>query len=291
MVQKFFENLDQCISDFLSRDYISDVRYLNENYINEKFNFSNFAEYPPQMFVGNPSLLKPNKNIFLLGLNPKWLGFEHKWFDTEYRLWIEAVNALQKERNLSKVYEEKTKYFSENSNMYYGRYFTKLGNGLGSSFLKIKNNSKDKIGFSKNIFNNFIFKTDIIPWHSKDTKGIDFKKLVDEKPECFMSYMSFLKDMFSNFDPMWIHCNGLQSRELIEMLFDTTLIEYQVADKEKNFRILIGKTKLMIDDNFIEKPIIMHAFSNSPTGPSNSSNFNRIADKFFEITNINPNLI
>ena len=120
--------------ELMSRDHVGDVNRL-DTILGKKESATLSNLVPPNPYVGNPSNLIPDECIALIGINPR-LDLDRKGFQ-EYEINIplrcQAYYARTGKRQAFDSWFKKLHNFYQ-SDAYYGRYFTKLGNHIGRAW-------------------------------------------------------------------------------------------------------------------------------------------------------------
>lgn len=275
------------LKSFLSRDYSSDIKRLNVLLERHLGRSAGFVEaQPPLPFAGdpfNPSLA--GNCIALFGLNPRWRADDTFYREREYRPLKLCVDGIRTgERTVEEFLALRRSYFSLDNEFYYGRYYTKLGGLLGQRwFPEYRDTARTPREFAVAVFQNHVFKADILPWFSSDTNGIDASKL-GKDDEALKQFHDLIACFITMIRPRWIQFNGLQGRELIEATFKSKLDEYSTNINGKSHRYLFG----WCDDHRIvptPTPLFVHGFTNSAGGPQSPQQFNAIAFAFQEWVN------
>lgn len=255
------EILKRNIGDFMIRDYRRDSAALNK-----AFNVSDsaFAEdMPPVPYTGNPFSLNSGHCIAFLGLNPRWLGWNNPWANIEYYEYKRIVDAFRMgESNLDALLAHRAVYFNDGIRYYYGRYFTSAGRFIGEHMLEIDRKEQKASDFSRNVFNKYVFKTDLIPWFSNNTRGIDWHKAANSNIDALIQYRELLLKFIDSLQPRWIQCNGLEARPLIEETFEATLHEHRHKVGDRTFRFFTGAYERVQP----AVPILVHGFISRSLG-------------------------
>jgi hypothetical protein len=173
----------------------------------------------------------------------------------------DCVNALRNGdiAQADKYHDLRKGYFDDESRIYYGTYFTRLGRLIGEKQLHIDIAPKlDRAKFAKRIFRDYVFKADFMPWFSTGTGGIDWDKVADSRDDALVEYHRLLTSFLIALKPCWIQCNGKGARKVAERLFRTTLQERSVPlENGKEFRFFHGTAQT---DGLSGTPILMHSF-------------------------------
>jgi hypothetical protein len=245
---------------FLSRNYRADVERLNSDLGKDGTGAGLEESMPPVPTTGNPFALRSGKCIALIGLNPRWHVKESPALQ-DCRDIRDCVNALR-DGDIAQAdhyHDLRSVYFDDDSGIYYGTYFTRLGCLIGGKQLHLDIAPKlDRAKFAKRIFRDYILKADFMPWFSTGTGGIDWNKVADSRDDAVTEYHSLLTSFLIALKPCWIQCNGTSSRKVAEKLFQTPLHETSVQlESGKNFRFFQGTAQ---NDGLSGTPILIHTF-------------------------------
>jgi hypothetical protein len=246
---------------FLSRNYRADIERLNSKLGNKGTGAGLKQSMPPVPTAGNPYALRSGKCIALIGLNPRW----HDNTDTAaYRDCVDIRDCVDALRDgdiaqADRYHDLRKVYFDDDSVIYYGTYFTRLGRLIGEKQLHLDIAPKlDRAKFAKQIFRDYIFKADFVPWFSTNTGAIDWNKVADSRDDALVEYHRLLMSFLIALKPCWIQCNGKGARKVAENLFRTALQERSVQlESGKDFRFFYGTAQT---DGLKGTPILMHSF-------------------------------
>jgi hypothetical protein len=258
------------LKEFLRRDYHQDVERLNAQL--GKAGDAGFAtEMPPLPFAGDPFSLQRGNCIAVVGINPKWHGWESKFspVNREQKTYIDSFIAGDEEA-FNKFLSSRASEFEEGP--YYGNYYTKLGNHLFREWFQGKVSSRQEgPEAAKEVFRRYVLKTDLLPWFSENTNKIDAEKLRSSQDCALLAYYEILRLLFSGLRPKWIQFNGSQMLDLIEAATETGLKRIQINER---MYIRVGRSKKF------ETPILVHGFVNSQGGPQSAQQFKLVAQAF-----------
>lgn len=281
------------IAEFISRDYVADSRRLNRLFGRGSREAGFTDDMPPTLFCGDPFALRPGHSIAVIGINPRWRGWNDPkgWATREYLPIKTCVDLFRAGdwRQLDNFIRLRGSYFLDDSKIYYGPYFTKLGGLIGSTFfpsLGPKNNPRQ---FAKEIFRRLIFKADFLPWFSTDAASIDISKIERCKDEAIYAYCSLLSNFLLAMRPRWIQCNGFQCKDLIEAGVGSLKLErpFDEIRIPNGKRVFCGYLRDDSKQSQISSgiPLFMHGFTNSPSGLQTLVEFRQAAEAFREWVN------
>ncbi|WP_407174446.1 hypothetical protein [Bradyrhizobium sp. STM 3562] len=263
------------LRSFLCRDYYEDVIRLNKA-ISRSGNGAGLQPMmPPFAYSGNPFALRRKQCIALFGLNPRWLGPEDKWAEREYWPVKRAVDAFRsgQEAGFHEYRRIRAGYFDDDSTIYYGKYFTRLGNLIGKHLFGYHRSTPGNT-FARSVFRQSIFKTDFLPWFSNNTSDISWGKVASSssQDQALQSYYELISSFLTALEPRWIQCNGKESRQLAELLFEARFSEESVHGASgKRYIFFVGETTRPIGI-----PIISHSFGRF----NGEDSFSAIAARF-----------
>lgn len=212
--------IDERLLRFMSRDYSDDVRRLNMRLARVRGGNAGLARMPPVPFTGNASATGA-RPIALLGINPAKNSSSQG--RAEYPPFKASVDRLRRgdRAALNDIKEARGTYFA-NPSVYYGRYFTRLGNAIGTAWLGQVARSKAE---AMRTLHAQVFCADIFPWFSADVSKLCRARLsealADPSSPAF-EYVSLLKLLLLANRPRWIHCNGLTTGKAVAEAFGAT---------------------------------------------------------------------
>lgn len=271
------------LSRFLCRNYEEDQKRLNKLLaLPGRATAGLIEDMSPLPFAGHPfDPALRGRCIALLGINPKWLGWDHPVHGPkEYRPLRDYINTLRDDKTaLDGFLRFRARYFTRENDFYYGRYYTKLGGLIGNRWfgdlIKLYSDPKSR---AISVFRTHVFKADILPWFSMDTAGIDARRLPSDD-DALSDYKLVLRAFLRLVRPRWIQFNGLQALPLIEGVLATTLRPHTVLIGGGHMTCCLGWCS---NPEITDKPlpVLVHGFTNSAAGPQSQDKFNAIADAF-----------
>jgi len=284
---KFFmsfssSDIRQDICRFLSRDYVADQVRLNKALAKKSCQGAGLAaDMPPIPFTGSPFTLRPGNCIALIGLNPRWNGWASKHAPIEY-LPLKRSTDVIRTGHLGEIENYiglRASYFKDDSVMYYGRYFNRLGNRINGAWRLLADTDFLRANDARRLFQRYIFKTDVIPYFSNNTSYIDTRRLADAQKTdaALVKYQSMTFGLLSYLKPRWIQVNGLQMEQFIRSFLDIQFTEIKLA---ASGRILCGWVDLKNGSSAI--PVLVHGFVGSRGGPQSDLSFGEVARSFEE---------
>jgi hypothetical protein len=279
--------LKRRIFQFLSRDHELDIAKLNVDLALKKSFGAGFdLKLPPIPYTGNPFLLTPGNCIAVLGINPKALDDKKDNADREFGPLIACVQSLRSgdQGALSRYLALRAGYFDDDSEIFYKPYFTKLGGHLAREWFghsEIEPSAKAAI--AKRIFRQYVFKADILPWFSANTAQVDPVRLANVRGsnDALHAYYELLSLFLVALKPRWIQINGLQMNELVRSFLNIGDLETIQVDVKH--RIMFGNARVFPPlGTSVLIPVLIHGFTNSPSGPQTAKAFNSVASAFRE---------
>lgn len=259
--------------EFLNRNYTNDVDELNE-LLNLKGNAKLANEVPPNPFVGNPQLLSPGNCIAMFGINPAYRPNMKGFYETEIELPNDCLERWKRKnevKHLDPWLDKIKNYFV--SDVYYGRYFTRLGNILGQEKFRETWLESGKFSGSRMTFHKHVLKLDIIPYYSaKANFNEKLLKNAYENHPALIHYKDFISSLLSNTMPKWIFLNGNAPTRMIETLFSKQKFERKNIGPTKRTEISVGRISL--GGRLI--PVLGVKFVNSINGPTSDQDWEYI---------------
>lgn len=259
--------------EFLNRNYTNDVDELNE-LLNLKGNAKLANEVPPNPFVGNPQLLSPGNCIAMFGINPAYRPNMKGFYETEIELPNDCLERWKRKnevKHLDPWLDKIKNYFV--SDVYYGRYFTRLGNILGQEKFRETWLESGNFSGSRMTFHKHVLKLDIIPYYSaKANFNEKLLKNAYENHPALIHYKDFISSLLSNTMPKWIFLNGNAPTRMIETLFSKQKFERKNIGPTKRTEISVGRISL--GGRLI--PVLGVKFVNSINGPTSDQDWEYI---------------
>jgi hypothetical protein len=187
-----------------------------------------------------------------------WLGPEAEGTKKEYWPVKRAIDTFRsgEEIGFQKYRRIREDYFEDSSELYYPTYFSRLGNYIGEHLCGYTDAGRKN--FARWVFRKSIFKTDFLPWCSRNADGIDWLKVANSQDKALTSYYDLLGSFLKALEPRWIQCNGKKSQVLAEHLFGCRFSEESIdRSNGRRWIFLVSETTKPI-----RVPIFMHPFCN-----------------------------
>jgi len=256
--------------DFLERDFSKDILELNE-ILRLKDESQLASEVPPNPFVGNPELLVPGECIAMFGINPAYRpnmkGFQETEIDIPTKS-LDSWKASGDHEELIPWMRKIEDYFI--TDVYYGRYFTRLGNILGKTEFNTTWVNSQKGTGARMVFHKHVLKLDIIPYYSSKAKfSHNLLREAYKTHPALISYRAFVSDLLTITKPRWIFLNGNAPTELMESLFSTQPFEKINIGPTKRTEISVGEISL----SRYKIPVLGVKFVNSINGPTSDEDW------------------
>lgn len=145
-------------------------------------------------------------------------------------------------------------YFGPDSNIFYGSYFSRLGNCLRAQWFTKTKNARD-------VFQKYVFKSDCLPWLSKDASYIDLLKAAASDDQAIVLHRKFLSKTLLALRPRWVQVNGIGQSECVAALFANVQLKPRVC-MEPAGRIQVGWADICEDASTFRVPVLVHKFMN-----------------------------
>jgi hypothetical protein len=273
------------LRDFLLRPYAKDIEELNSILpTNKKGAQALKEERPPIPFSGNPFLLTPGHCIAVLGINPNWNEGDFVRRKNEYDPLKSLIDGLRAGdvTCFDQFIRQRASFFSEDSKIYYGPYFSRLGGYIARAFFPDnfqKHVSSQRL--AKEVFSKLVFKSDILPWFSRDASLLNPQALRRASAEPLQAWFALLRSFLVFLRPQFIQVNGFQMHPLASRLLNVQFASIALGED----RYCFGWCKIERDREIaLECPVLMHWHSSAP-GMS-SKRFQAIAHDFQERTRL-----
>jgi hypothetical protein len=261
---------------FMKRDYREDQRRLNSRLARVNSTSAGFIpDLPPIPFNSNPLTVEENACIAVLGINPKYNDKMPQQYETLRRATKHLREGGKKEA--IEWLQVRSDYYADGSTDYYKTYFNRIGNHIDKAWkVGPARNTKD----ARSLFRSRIFKSDVLPWFSVDTKDIDQNKLsAAEADDCALKeFRALLGSAIAAAKPRWIQVNGLQLRDTMSAFFDCDFAELSKFERGHSHTALAGWTTL--NGSAPRTPVLLHGFLSSASGPQSPEAFFKIARTF-----------
>ena len=269
MDNSFAAEIKSLLGALISRDFREDVRRLNSLLARRHSESANFELVPPMPYSGDPCALTPGDCIVLIGVNPRFQS--DKRSKVEYHEMCECAKIAQNNPSaaVERFMKLRARYFSPDSDIYYGRYFTRLGNCLRARWFTKAKDAQD-------VFQQYVFKSDCLPWLSSNSKSIDLNKAALDD-EAINLHRQFIKKIILALRPRWIQVNGIGQSEFVAKLFATRLKSRTCVGSAGQMQVgwaEIGEGELPV-------PVLVHKFMNRLSKDA----FRIVAEEFEKFVN------
>lgn len=205
------DRLYHATREFMSRDYPSDVRALNELIRDDRSTSANLrSDIPPIPFTGDPWRKEEGDCMIFIGINPRFQSTEDTRQHPEFGPAITSIEMLRKgdEGAFDSYLGQRKDYFR--SGMKYGRHFSFPEKMFRKHWYPVENP-----------WDRHVQSLDCVPWFSTNAKGFDNEKICREygRSDPFMSYQSVLEAVVELIRPTMIQLNGKTTRMVFEHNF------------------------------------------------------------------------
>lgn len=273
-------DLLNAVADFLARDWRADVERLNPVLAADGISADLVDDIPPIPWTGDPSAKSIGDCALVLGINPKWLGWDNEWAEAEYSPSLELVDRFVKtgDRTALNAYlDMRAQYFR--GDQYYGQYFTAYGNRLAESF------RTDLKGDPRELWHKWAMKMDVVPWFSVEDRMNPqaVANAITDDPG-LLSYHKLVHQLVLDLRPTMLIVNGTGlARSTVEATLTDGDLSCPNPDDPAESRIFVGHAVFggsrLQGLNFPEThrvPVLSHRFINAPGGNGRES-WTRIA--------------
>ena len=262
--------------ELMSRDHVGDVNRL-DTILGKKESATLSNLVPPNPYVGNPSNLIPDECIALIGINPR-LDLDRKGFQ-EYEINIplrcQAYYARTGKGQAFDSWFKKLHNFYQ-SDAYYGKYFTKLGNHIGRAWYTAPAEGEPANVNARRVLAQHVLKLDAVPYYSVSDE-MDANKVIAAMQEdpALSTHRCLMEALFEECRPRHLQVNGKTTAgSMSKAVFGET---------DSFESIGIGKSSIEVGWGEIgnhELPILIHGFTNASSGPQSSEAFLECSQNF-----------
>lgn len=265
----------EAVTDFLSRDWRADVERLNPQLANDGISANLVDEIPPTPWAGDPNAKSIGNCAIVIGINPKWKGWDSRWAEVEYSPSLKLIDRFVKDGDQSALddyLDMRANYF--HSDQYYGQHFTAYGNRLAESF------RPDLIGKPRELWHQWAMIMDVVPWFSvKNQMSPAAVSAAITHDPALLSYHRIIHQLVLDLRPSVLIVNGTTlTRATAEATLTDGPLSCTNPDDPAESRIYVGHavfggSQLPGHDfqDLHKVPVLCHRFSNAPHGSERNS--------------------
>jgi hypothetical protein len=270
------ERIQRAAIALMARDHADDVRRL-DSILGRGESATLSPLVPPNPFVGDPTRLIPGECVALIGINPK-LDLDRKGFQ---QFEIDIPTACQASYARSGDAEAFSPWFEKlhnyyDSDAYYGRYFTRLGNHIGSAWFTSPGEGEPANVNARRVLRDHVLKLDAILYYSTSDE-MDPERVIKAMhgDEALGAHRKLMEAMFEECRPRHLQVNGKTTAgSMMKALFG-----------ERETFENIGRGPSSIEVGWAEigshrLPLFIHGFTNVSSGPQSRQAFLECAAQF-----------